>query len=93
MGSLKFHNFRINDPAILIQSSYFITNFKESKFPEKKKFRKRPNLKNNDFAFISLLLYVKKYLNNFFATILVKKSQNPNFRNWEKFSCEQLFSR
>ena len=50
-----------------------------------------PNLEKNDFAFISLLLYVKKCLKNFFATISVKKSQNPNFRNLENFSCEQLF--
>ena len=35
-GSLKFHYFRINDPAILIQSSYFITYFKESKSTKKK---------------------------------------------------------
>ena len=72
----KFHNFRINDPAILIQSSsYFITDFKESK-STKKKIRKESNLEKNDFAFISLLLYVKKYWNNFFATISVKKSRN-----------------
>ena len=31
----------------------------------KKKSRKGPNLKKNDFAINSLLLYVKKYLNNF----------------------------
>ena len=30
------HNFRINDPAILIQTSYFITDFKESKYTNKK---------------------------------------------------------
>ena len=41
--SPRFHNFRINDPASLIQSSYFITDFKESK-SMKKKFRKGPNL-------------------------------------------------
>ena len=35
-GSSKFHNFRINDPAILIQSPYFITYFKESKSTKKK---------------------------------------------------------
>ena len=32
-------------------------------------------MEKNDFAYISLLLYVKKYLNNFFATISVKKRQ------------------
>ena len=88
LGSSEFHNFRINDPAILIQSSYFITDFKESKSTKKKKFLKGPNLEKNDFAFISLHFYVKKYLNNFFATISVKNSQNPNFRNLENFLCE-----
>ena len=36
----KFHNFRINDPAIFIQSSYFITDFKESKSTKKKNFER-----------------------------------------------------
>ena len=58
-----------------------------------------PNIKRETFnqskylrtcyVTISLLLYVKKYLNNFFATISVKKSQNPNFRNLEKFFAKQ----
>ena len=82
----------LNDPAILIQLSYFITDFKESK-STKKKISKGAKFGKNDFAFISLLFYVKKYLSNFVATISVKKSQNPNFRNLETFSCEQLFSR
>ena len=60
--------------------------------PRKKKISKGAKFGKNDFAFISLLLCVKKYLNNFFATILVKKSQNPNIRNVENFSCEQLFN-
>ena len=39
-GSSKLHNFRINDPAIFIQSSYFITDFKESKSTKKKNFER-----------------------------------------------------
>ena len=54
-------------------------------------FSKGAKFGKNDFAFISLLLYVKKYLKIFFATISVKKSQNANFRNLENFSSEQLF--
>ena len=61
--------------------------------PRKKEFSKGAKFGKNDFAFISLLLYVKKYLNNFFATISVRKSQNSDFRNLENFLCEQLFSR
>ena len=75
----------------MIQPSYFITDFKESQ-SMKKKNSKGAKFGKNDFAFISLLLYVKKYL-KFFLTISVKKSQNPNFRNLENFSCEQWFSR
>ena len=36
-------------------------------------------MEKNDFAFISLLLYVKKCLKFFFATISVKKSQFGKF--------------
>ena len=67
--------------------------FRHSKRTFKPVYLKNNCSHKNDFALISLLLYVKKFLNNFFATISVKKSQNPNFRNLEKFSCEQLFSR
>ena len=39
-GSSKFYNFQINDPAILIQSSYFIRDFKESKSTKKRNFER-----------------------------------------------------
>ena len=39
-GSSKLHNLRINDPAIFIQSSHFITDFKESKSTKKKNFER-----------------------------------------------------